>query len=417
MQVFYSRTVNDPLLAGKLIGKSGSFSYGVISASDRNTNILIPGEEGSDFAETGEASFVNVGRVRYDFGDDSYVGGIASTRHLARSGSNIVAGADWKHRFWENYSISGIVFASRTQEPNNTSYFSDTRNYGTTGKTAAYDGEQLDGIAGKLEIGREARDVRYSVAYEDVSPLFQAHNGFITRTNKRALSLSYGRTYYPEEGGAVNRISFNTFTGVQLNYDGIRKERYFIVNMSTSLRGQINIWLNGLILNQELYEDVYFKNAPRVFAGAYANPLSWLSLNANLSFGNFIYRDTPPELGYGHTIRFVSQFRITERLHISINYNRARLSSSRSGELLYDGNIYRTTTTYQFTPGMFVRLIGQYNSFDKSVNVYPLFSFKLNPFTVFYAGATRDAVNFGSSTGFETTQTNYFLKFQYLIQS
>jgi len=416
LQVFYSRTVNDPIVAGKVIGKTGSVSYGLISASDRNTNLIVPGEEESDFAETGRNSFVNVARMRYDLGDASFIGGLASTRHLSGSGSNLVAGVDWGFRFWENFSFGGIVYGSRTEEPNDAGLFSENRSYGSTGRTAAYDGEVLNGFAAKLQVGRSARDVYYSLSYDDTSPLFQSQNGFIARTNKRVLALTYGRVYYPEEGAALIRFDVNGTTGFQLNYDGVRKERFFVVNAQANFRGQVNVWAGGLVLNQERFRGVYFRNIPRLFAGAYANPLSYLKLQMNIEAGNFVYRETPPELGYGHNLSMYADVKFTDRFSTSFNYNRARLSSDTTGSLFFDGNIYRVTSIYQFTSEMFIRLIGQYDTFDKNLNIYPLFSFKLNPFTVFYAGATRDAVNFGDPTGFATTKTNYFIKLQYLIQ-
>ena len=416
LQVFYSRTVNDPILAAKVIGKSGGLSYGLLSASDRNTNLFIPGEEESDIAETGRRSFINVARIRYDIGESAYIGGLATTRHLSGDGSNIVAGVDWNYRFWENFSITGIVFGSRTQEPNATAIFSDTRMFGSTGRTAAYDGEQFTGVAGLIRIARSAREVNYSLSYEDVSPLFQAQNGFITRTNKRSLTLAYGRIFYPEEGGFITRWDISGNTGFQLNYDGQRKERFAMLGVSASLRGQLNISMNGLLLNQELFKGVFFKNMPRLFANINWNPTSYLEMGAHVQAGNFAYRETPPELGYGHNVSLSTRVRFTERLDLSLQYSRARLSSSASGALFYDGNIYRSTAIYQFSPEMFVRLIGEYSSFDQALSVYPLFSFKLNPFTVFYAGATREGVNFGVPSGFVTTQTNYFLKLQYLIQ-
>jgi len=416
LQVFYSRTVNDPMVAGKTIGKSGPLSYGLVSALDRNTTLLVPGEEASGFAETGKNSLVNVARARYDLGDASFIGGLASMRHLSGSGSNVVVGSDWEYRFWDNFSFGGIVYLSRTQEPNDSALFSDSGMYGSTGKSRTFDGETLDGFAAALQVGKTGRDEYYSLSYEDRSPLFQAHNGFIPRTNKRVLAATYGRKYYPEEGSALYRFDIDATTGFQLNYDGIRKERFFVLNTRAHFRGQITAQLGGILLNQERFHGVYFPNLPRVVAGVSANPVSFLSFECNIEAGNFVYRETVPELGYGHNVSLSSDVKFTDRFRTSVGYNRARLASHMTGRLYFDGNIYRVTSVYQFTPEMSVRVIGQYDTFRKNVNVYPLFSVKVNPFTVFYAGATSNAVNFGGPTGFATTETNYFLKFQYLIQ-
>jgi len=53
------------------------------------------------------------------------------------------------------------------------------------------------------------------------------------------------------------------------------------------------------------------------------------------------------------------------------------------------------------------------------VNVYPLLSYKLNPFTIFYAGSTYDGRDFDDSrrNNFIQTQRQFFVKLQYLIRS
>jgi putative transposase len=42
------------------------------------------------------------------------------------------------------------------------------------------------------------------------------------------------------------------------------------------------------------------------------------------------------------------------------------------------------------TRKLFIRAIGEYNTFSESFNIYPLVSYKFNAFTMFCAGMTRD---------------------------
>ncbi|MEK6650485.1 MAG: DUF5916 domain-containing protein, partial [Bacteroidota bacterium] len=215
LQLFYSRTINDPLVAAKVSGKAGSLSYGLISAADRNTSVFVPGEEGSDLVETGMKSLASVGRVRYDLGDQSYIGGILSHRSIKYDATNMVGGVDWNYRWTQNHSVSGVFYFSRTHELNDPGLFGDTRTFGTTGRTAAYDAETYSGLAMRLAVNRSTREENMGLTYEDVSPTFQAQNGFITRTNRRSINLSYGYTFYPEEGSILTRWGMNGFTGMQ----------------------------------------------------------------------------------------------------------------------------------------------------------------------------------------------------------
>lgn len=79
---YYSRSINDPLAAARIHGKSGSLSYYFMSAYDRNTVFVISGEEGSNTIPTNLKSLANVGRLRYEFGNESYIGSMLITRDL-----------------------------------------------------------------------------------------------------------------------------------------------------------------------------------------------------------------------------------------------------------------------------------------------------------------------------------------------
>ena len=59
----------------------------------------------------------------------------------------------------------------------------------------------------------------------------------------------------------------------------------------------------------------------------------------------------------------------------------------------------------------------QYVDSDSAFSVEPLFSYKINPFTVFYAGSGQRYVDYGEGYGYTETDRQYFLKVQYLFQS
>ena len=91
---------------------------------------------------------------------------------------------------------------------------------------------------------------------------------------------------------------------------------------------------------------------------------------------------------------------VAAQLEVDLSYSRANLSSVATGDLFYDGYIARTTGIYQFSREMFLRVIGQYDEFGRQVNLYPLLSYKLSPYTIFYAGSTYTLSDFGEPFGF-----------------
>jgi hypothetical protein len=411
----YSRTINNPLGAARVIGKSGAFSFGYLAASDRNTPFIVPGEESSDFVATDLKSFSNVARGRYDFGNETFVGGILTARNTSTA-HNYVGGVDWSYRFLENYAFSGELYYSDTKEVNDINFLSSTREFGSTGHDAAFDGEQYGGAACLLSIRRDARDYSVGLQYMDRAPTFQAQSGFVPNNDARILFLQQQYTLYPNNA-FLDSWSIEANAGLHFNHDGTRKEKWFVPGFSAQLKNQINVTVTYFAMNDELFGGVQFDNINRTQIDVSARPSSALTLMFDGAFGRFIRRSGNPEMGTGHNISLTATLRPTSRLQIDLSYSRARLSSVASGVLFYDGHISRVMGIYQFTPEIFLRVIGQYDQFNKAIDLYPLLSYKLNPFTIFYAGSTLDLADFGSPFGVRQTARQYFLKLQYLLRS
>jgi len=70
-----------------------------------------------------------------------------------------------------------------------------------------------------------------------------------------------------------------------------------------------------------------------------------------------------------------------------------------------------------------LRLILQYDDFASLRDVEPLLSYKINPFTVFYAGSTHRLEHFGDDRSgpfdpdLTQTERQFFLKVQVLLRT
>ena len=82
LNLFYSRMISYPLLAGKAVEKSGNLSFVYLTAYDRNSNFIIPGREGDSFVNTNLRAYTNLIRPKYALGSDSYIGGLLTTRNI-----------------------------------------------------------------------------------------------------------------------------------------------------------------------------------------------------------------------------------------------------------------------------------------------------------------------------------------------
>ncbi|MFH1197101.1 MAG: DUF5916 domain-containing protein [bacterium] len=411
--MYYSRSINDPLAAGRIIGKSGSLSYLYMSAYDRNTVFVIPGEERSNTVATELNSLANVGRLRYDFGDESYIGGLVLGRNLSDA-HNYVVGFDWNYKFWENWYFNGEGFFSTTKELNDSTLFEEQRKFGNSKHTAGFDGENYSGAGLHLVLSRYAKSYSFDFVYNDFAPTYQTYNGLFDETSYRQLYTSHQYVFY-FENTFIDRARFGFDSNLQFNYEGTKKEQTFIPFMALSLKGQTSVYASYLLLNDERFYGKLFEGIHRVQLEISTRPLNEISIYLFGQTGNFIYRSDSPEMGNGHTLETNLTLKPTSRLNISLSYVRASLSSVASDELFYEGNIYRAVGIYQFTPEMFFRTIVQYNSFSQAFQIYPLLSYKLNAFTTFYVGATGDYYDYKGEHGIVNTKQQFFLKIQYLF--
>jgi hypothetical protein len=415
IDAYYSRMINNPLAAAKVTEKSGALSMAYIAALDRDSPLIVPEEERSSYVSTSLRSFSNILRARYDLGKESFIGGLITTRNFSDA-HNYVGGFDWNAFFAGSYYFRGQLLYSNTKEINDASLYSSDRFFADTKHTATLDGEIYDGTAVIVALARQARDYSFGVSYQDFSPTFQAQNGFVNSNNRRSLALENQYTFYPTNS-FVDRAYVSSEMSVRFNHSGTRRERWVFIGGGLEMKGQTNLYFGFLPVNEEIFADVCFEKMYRVMVEGNSKPISSLSLYFDMEFGRFIHRTDLPELGTGHEISLEASVKPTEKLQVNLSYSRARLSSVETDELLFDGNITRAVAVYQFSPELYIRAIAQYDSFDKSVELYPLLSYKLNPFTIFYVGSTQSLSDFGDPVGMRQTARQFFVKLQYLWRS
>ncbi len=415
---FYSRTVNNPLYAGKLTGKNGNLSYAVLSAADRNSIFIVPGKESSESVSTGLHSYSNIIRTRYNLDGESYIGGILTDRFY-KNGGNHVGGIDWTYTFWKNYYFNGQVLFAHTKEPVDLDDYDDSTKLGHTGYNTALNGESYNGTAVNLYFSQQARNYWYEFTYNDVSPAFQSQLGFITQNDYRTVESDAGWTFY-HDNSFVKQNNIWYDAAIRFDHESRTIEHYVVIGNNWQFEKQLQFQINYFAINDEIFHEIKLANVHRVNTYTQWRPMNAISFSLTANFGRYIYRDDDPKLGHGHRLSFSMDLKPTEKFICSFSFDRSRLSDVVGNELFYDGYILRNVSTYQFNKEMYARLISEYNSFDKSVAVFPLFSYKLNPFTIFYVGSTYNMTNFEVNPGFDNrtrflqTERQYFIKLQYL---
>jgi hypothetical protein len=413
--MYYSRTINNPLFAAKIDGKAGRFSYIALAADDRNTAITVPGEEQSNTVTTEERSVAGVARIRYDMENENFVGALFLNRNFTGA-HNYLGGLDWNLKFWKNWYWSGELFLSHTREMNNPELFNSAREFGSTGKDAAFNGETYYGTGLHLALMRAGRKYSFSIVQNNFSPTYQTYNGMFPEVNGRSSYMSHSYTFHIN-GKFIQRIKLNSTASLTYNYDGVFKEFVLQPTIYISLIGQTSLNYTYLAMNRERFRDVLFTGVNRSIFMAETTPLKGVTVSLSGSAGRYIRRSSVPEPGKGFDLETGLSLEPTSWLKTSFSWSTARLESIAGDEEFYNGHIFRNVTTVQFTRKLFIRAIGQYNTFSNSFNVYPLVSYKFNAFTMFCAGMTQDYLeyNLDESNMYRTTGHQYFIKLQYLF--
>lgn len=415
VNVFYSRMINDPLFAFKFKQKSNNFTVAYLSSLDEKTIFIIPGEERSSTVTTGLKSLVNLCRLKYDFGEQSYLGLLFTARNLVNA-FNYVAGFDLNYYFWRSYYFEAQVLYSTTREVNDSSLFSNARKFGETSYDASFNGERYFGKAILLRFLKNAKHHGLEISYRDFSPTFQPHLGFVTANNRKQINIENRISFYPKN--SVLDVAFILVEGSAVfNYAGMGKERWIMLGVGGQLKGQTNVFVGFLPINYEVFESHKFERIHRLFVSIYSAPLKFLTFHINGEYGRKIYRTRNPNLGISKDFNIYLKLKPTGKIEVSVWYTKSHLEDEKTGKLFYDGYVSGIVGIYQFNPNLFIRLISQYDSFSGSIQLFPLLSFKLNPFTILYAGSTINLINFENSHGIKQVSREFFIKVQYLLRN
>ncbi|UCE24862.1 MAG: carbohydrate binding family 9 domain-containing protein [Candidatus Zixiibacteriota bacterium] len=416
---FYTRTVNDPKYAAKLVGRTEKYNIGFLTALDENTPYMIPLEEGSILLNTGE-SYVNVLRGSRSIGEDNRVGFILSDRRLDGGGSGSIAAVDHDIRLSNTLRFDGQYILSHTGEPDDGSATEglEGMTFDSDRHTVAFDGESYFGDAVIARIRRNARHLDFHLTYDHVSPSYRTEVGYDPVSNGRRVQFYSGYSFWPTTG-LFERIVPQMYLSRKWNYDGTRKEIFNNFNLNTDLRfAQTNL---GMAYNfgEQTWSGVEFEDLWHVDFYVHSRPSDAVGFSLDLEYGKSVARFA---LAKGNETSAFLAFDLKpfDRLLIEPNLRYTRSTHEDTGEELWKGYITRTRFSYQASKGLSVRLVVQYNDFNERWDIDPLLTYRLSSFSVFYLGSTYDYSNYivgpNDQTDLRLSSRQFFAKLQYLFQ-
>ena len=416
MDIFYSRSINNPSFASKLFNQAKKSRIYMLTAVDQDSPYLVPTQYES-FSGLGARSFNNVFRYQNIINPNIQFGAIATNRVFDKSAYGNLIGLDGLFKLSGGWKFEFEMFKSETKEPIADWINSDKRfsNY-----TVELDGEKFSGNAIYSELRRDTDTWRSFVRYTGISPTFRADNGFIVENNIKKFEFWHGYYKYPDKKLLRNyRISARYDRDYSFSNKLSRSafEAYFtiltILNTDIFYNYEFNFYNSHLMSEFNNYKSHYIRLQSR--------PFDFINLEIGYGTGNEIaYREIIPELGERSNFNTSVEITINDNLRVKPSINFSKLRKLNSNEYFFDGYIGRLDFRYQFTNSLNLRLISEYNKFSDQFFVQPLISYRPNADTIFYFGGNQNLVDEFSdynSPNYKVNRAQLFLKFQYLIKS
>ena len=391
--LLHTRTIVDPRYGGKLTGKVGDMTLGVLVADDEASGRLDDIPAGA----VGRSAQVMVGRARYDIYSESYVGVIASDRTFF-DGFSQVGGIDGRFRLGRTSAVNFQYAGSNHRDQ---------------------DLNDRTGSAWHLSLNNNSRNVSYSVNLDSVSPDFRTDTGFVRREDMRQAQLEGSYRWWPQNWV----INWGPRASYMRNYDfqGLLQDEQSSVGLMTVTASNL---IAVLMLNQDMerYEGIEFRKT-NLNIGSGLSASRRYSLGGFVSWGDQIRYGDDPFLGYGVTSTLFATLRPMSRLNADLALITSRLRDPRTDEQVFNVRILRSLATFQFTNRLLLRSIVEHNNFSGTFANNLLLTYRVNSGTVFYVGYDDhyqrgnliDDLRFPTAR-FEQTNRAFFTKLSYLFR-
>jgi len=408
VQVLYTRSVADPNYGIKISGKEGQNALGVFSSQDTLTNFLIPGAESSVSFSLDQNSYANVLRYRRDIGKASTLGCIITDRE-GKYYHNRLAGVDGLIRITPSDALTFQFLGSLTAYPEETA------------KEFLEDTGELKGYALHMQFSRQKRSYLLYGTYDDFSPDFRADLGYVPQVDYRKFELGAGYTYWGKPNDFFTMMDFSGNYDQTHTHDGRLLERE--LEARSVLEGPLQtrfIWVVGT--RKKTYKDVPFDQLFNQFYFS-IKPSGYFSAELNFSFGDEIDYS---QVRAGKYIRFNPYIDLRYGKHVEMRLGYSYDHLNVEGGRLFTARVTEARILYHFNSRAFLRAILQYWNTDRSPDLYDfdvearfnrlfsqiLFSYKLNPRTVFFLGYSDNYYGF-QGVDLTQSQRTFFLKIGY----
>jgi hypothetical protein len=386
LSLLHTRVISDPVVALKVTSKIGPNTLGLFSARDDVTNLIIPGAEESRSATFAERNLSTVGRYRFDFGENSTVGALMTDREGEGGYFNRVFSLDARYRFTEYDSL--VVNGA----------YSKTRYNAPMMEEFELENDRVSGHALIASYNHTVRNWMAWATYQDLGGGYRADLGFQPRVDRRSARVGGERVWWGDGEGWYNRIEIGSAYSYGERQDGTFDHRELEAWTGYSGHHQSDFRFGGAI-GETAYSGEVF-STDRVWLSGNADLGADFELGFHARFGDWIDFEHVRQATLNSFAPWAT-LRAGRHLEVQARYNYQVLDVA-DGEL-YSAAVSELRAIWQFNLRTFVRAIVQHTRIDRNQHLYEdevdaesrdlliqlLYSYKVNPRTVIYAGYTE----------------------------
>lgn len=410
IQAVFTRTVADPTVGAKITGKRGSNTFGLFATEDDKTNLLFPGATGSDSESLGISNTSIVGRYSRSIGNASSVGALVTARE-GDGYHNYVGGLDARWRINDQHDIRAQILRSDTDYPD----------------PVATEYEQpldtFSGDAAQAEYNYDSRNWFGYARYELRDANFRADSGFVTRVDYDQQTIGGGRRWHGDESTWWTRMQVNSDYDISHDMDGRVLEREVEAHFSLTGPKQWFAQIGGIT------RDVFFDGSQ--FKENKISLYTQIQPRGGLFFG--VWARVGDQVDFANT-RLGDELRFQPRIEWNVNEHLlARIQSSfvklnsKEGPNIFDAQVHDMRLTWQFNNRSFIRMTMQHQDVERNQALYIdevdansrkvgrqlLYSYKLNPQTVFFLGYSDSHIDDDDLDTLTSKDRTLFLKLGY----
>lgn len=414
-RLIHTRLISDPDWGIKITGENTHHNWALFSANDTATTLLIPGNQDSTLATMEIKSTNSAFRFNQRLGDNLNIGTLITNRE-GTDFSSTLASIDGRWDLTDQQQISAQFMHSKSQYPD---FFVNEQQL-----TDGNGNPQADFSDNAYRLNYEYRSDQWLVNAQRIytGKDFRADLGFISKSDYVRNKFRLHHFWYGKKNAWWNKFEINGELKEANSISGQLLKREQIIRFDLDAALQSTSILSLSHKTQQFNQRVFSLNQQRFFFQI--TPLSNVKFGLFARIGDEIdFTNTQP----GTIVSMSPNITINMGKHWIFKLNHTYQKLKVAGGELFNVALDDLKITWQKDNRTSVRLTSQYQrirrdpslyidvveSKSDDLNLQLLYSYKINPQTLIFAGFNSGRATPNSQQKLKESDRLFFVKFSY----